>query len=167
MITGSTRRIAIALLATVVLVGCSENDPASDSNGESDGSALSKAKYIAQADAICEEAETAINSLEPPATSNDLNDYAEEVLDISDEAVSDLRALRPPPADAEVLSRIVDNIERSIELLPDYVRATQDQDAVRMRDLEAELQGIQDETTQLAHEYGFEECGGDEGAPHS
>jgi ABC-type Fe3+-hydroxamate transport system substrate-binding protein len=161
------RKIAMALLTTVALAACTEEEPNSESNRNSEGSALSKAEYIAQADAVCKEAETDINALDPPATSNDLDNYAAEVTDISDEAISDLRALRPPPADAEMLGQIVDNIERSIELLPDYVRATQAQDGPQMRDLEAQLQGIQDETTQLAHDYGFEECGGDEGAPHS
>jgi hypothetical protein len=60
---------------------------------------------------------------------------------------------------------LIGNIEKSVELLPDYARAAQSQDATRFREVEAQLQEIADQSVALARDYGFEQCGGDEGAP--
>jgi hypothetical protein len=156
---------AIALIAALVLAACSGNGSTSADDGDETSGPLTKEEYIARADQICEETEHRIQALEPPSTTNDLDNYAAAIAEISDEGIGELRALKPPPEDADVIRRLIDNIERSVELLPEYAQAAQSQDASRFRQVEARLQEIADESVLLAREYGFEQCGGDEGAP--
>jgi protein-tyrosine-phosphatase len=155
---------AVVVLA-LALGGCNGDEPGSAGNGDETSGPLTKEEFIARADEICEETEHRIQALEPPSTTNELDDYADEIEEISDEGIGELRALRPPPEDADVIRRLIANIEKSVELLPEYAEAAQSQDATRFRRVEAQLQEIADESVLLAREYGFEQCGGDEGAP--
>jgi protein-tyrosine-phosphatase len=157
--------LAIALVAAFALSACSEDGSATPEDEGGQSGPLTKEEYITRADEICEETEHRIQALEPPSTTNDLDDYADAIGEISDEGIGELRALRPPPEDAETIRRLIGNIERSVELLPEYARAAQSQDAARFRQVEAQLQEIADESVLLAREYGFQQCGGDEGAP--
>lgn len=155
----------VVLTAALGLAACNGEDSAPADNGDSSSGPLGKNEFIARADEICEETEHRIQALDPPSTTNDLDDYAQAIGEISDEGIGELRSLKPPPDDAEIIRRLIDNIEKSVELLPDYARAAQSQDATRFRQIEAQLQEIADQSVSLAREYGFEQCGGDEGAP--
>ena len=155
----------VALAALLAFTACNEDGSAPSENGDAPSGPLTKEEFITRADAICEETEHRIQALDPPSTTNDLDNYAQAIGEISDEGIGELRALKPPPEDAEVIRRLIGNIERSVELLPDYAQAAQSQDASRFRQVEAQLQEIADESVLLAREYGFQHCGGDEGAP--
>jgi protein-tyrosine-phosphatase len=160
------RRLAAAVImaAGLGLVACDDDNQAADdeSNG---GGPLTKEEFVQRADAICEEIEHRIQALEPPANTNDLDDYANAIAEVSDEGITELRSLKPPPGDATPIKDLIGNIERSIALFSDLARATQSQDGRLLRQTEAELQEIADESLLLAREYGFKQCGGDEGAP--
>jgi protein-tyrosine-phosphatase len=159
------RRIGAIFGLALALGGCNGDEPGSAGNGDETSGPLTKQEFIARADEICEQTEHRIQALEPPSTTNDLDDYADAIGEISDEGIGELRALKPPPGDAEVIRELIANIEKSVELLPEYAQAAQSQDATRFRQVEARLQEIADESVLLAREYGFKQCGGDEGAP--
>jgi protein-tyrosine-phosphatase len=159
------RHMGAIVVLVLALGGCNGDEPGSPGNGDETSGPLTKEEFIARADEICEETEHRIQALEPPSTTNELDDYADEIGEISDEGIGELRALKPPPEDADLIRRLIANIEKSVELLPEYAQAAQSQDASRFRQMEAQLQEIADESVLLAREYGFKQCGGDEGAP--
>jgi hypothetical protein len=126
---------------------------------------LTKAEFIERADAICEDTERRIQALEPPATTNDLDEYAASIGEIGDEGIRELRALQPPPGDLVRIRNFIGDIESSVELLPAYARAAQQRDGEQLGRIETRLQDIADQSRAFAQDYGFRRCGGDEGAP--
>jgi protein-tyrosine-phosphatase len=159
------RHIGAIVVLALALAGCDGDEPRPSGNGDETSGPLTKEEFIARADEICQETENRIQALEPPTTTNDLDDYAAAIGEISDDGIGELRALKPPPEDAQVIRQLIANIEKSVELLPEYAQAAQSQDATRFRQVEAQLQEIADQSVLLARDYGFEHCGGDEGAP--
>jgi hypothetical protein len=159
------RHIGAIVVLALALAGCDGDEPGPSGNGDETSGPLTKEEFIARADEICQETENRIQALEPPTTTNDLDDYAAAIGEISDDGIGELRALKPPPEDAQVIRQLIANIEKSVELLPEYAQAAQSQDATRFRQVEAQLQEIADQSVLLARDYGFEHCGGDEGAP--
>jgi hypothetical protein len=155
---------AIAVLALAV-AGCNGEEPASSGNGDETSEPLTKKEFIARADEICQDMEHRIQTLVPASNPNELDDYAQSIEEISETGIRELRSLKPPPEDARIARRLFANIERSVELLPEYARAVQSQDSALFRRVETEFQEITDESVLLAREYGFKQCGGDEGAP--
>jgi protein-tyrosine-phosphatase len=159
------RHIGAIVVLALALGGCNGDDPSPTDNGDETSGPLTKEEFIARADEICQQTEHRIQALEPPSTTNDLDDYADAIGEISDDGIGELRALKPPPGDAERIRQLIANIEKSVELLPEYAQAAQSQDATRFRLVEAQLQEIAAQSVLLARDYGFEHCGGDEGAP--
>ncbi|MGH2788935.1 MAG: hypothetical protein ACRDJV_13690 [Actinomycetota bacterium] len=160
------RRLAAAVImaAGLGLIACDDDNQAADDESNGVGP-FTKEEFVQRADEVCEETEHRIQALEPPANTNDLDDYANAIGEISDEGITELRSLKPPPGDGPLIKDLIGNIESSVDLLPDYARAVQSQDGRLLRQVEAKLQQIADQSVRLAREYGFEQCGGDEGAP--
>lgn len=81
------RRASLLLLALVFTAGC---------GGGGGGERLTRADYAVQADAICGKYNQQTKALANPSNLSDLADVADRTLPILDNALSDLKKLKPP-----------------------------------------------------------------------
>ncbi len=87
------RRAALAVVAIALLAaGCGDDR-------------LTKEEYIAQADAICKEGNEKMLALAVPTGLEEVAELAGQAIEIQEQAVADLRALKPPEADEAILTR--------------------------------------------------------------
>jgi hypothetical protein len=89
-----TTLFAVAALAVAGCGGGSNNSSSGSSNGSSQ--TLSKADFQKQANAICKGVNDKVNALDTPTGFEDVGPYADKVIAITDDAVSKLKALKPP-----------------------------------------------------------------------
>jgi hypothetical protein len=147
-----TRWAALAVLVASALAA---------SCGGGGGDPLTKEEYIAEADAICKDANEQIDALGEPQSAEDIAEFAEQAVAIGEEQLAKLRALRPPEADEATLNGAYELIEQQLDLARQLGPAAEEGDLARIQELVAEGQRINDEADQIAADYGLEECGSD------
>jgi DNA-binding NtrC family response regulator len=106
------RALVLALATTLALVGC---------GGEA--KRLSREEYAQKADAICAEGNRQTERLPSPGNLPELADVTDRTLVILDDALSDLRKLKPP-ADQQ---KIVDQWLAQLETLTDDLEEIRDE----------------------------------------
>lgn len=117
------RALVLALATTLALVGC---------GGEA--KRLSREEYAQQADAICAEGNRKTEQLPSPGNLSELADVTDETLVILDDALNDLRNLKPPRDQ----QKIVDQWLAQLETLTDDLQEIRDK--ARAND----LRGVQE-----------------------
>jgi hypothetical protein len=117
---GVRRALVLALATTLALVGC---------GGEA--KRLSREEYAQKADAICAEGNRKTERLPSPGNLPQLANVTDKTLDILDDALSDLRKLKPP-ADQQ---KIVDQWLAQLETLTDDLEEIRDE--ARDNDIQA------------------------------
>ena len=142
----TARIVAAAGLAATVIGACT-------------GDSVSKEDFVDAAEAACREADEAITAIGQPRVEEGVLDYVREAQAISEELVSDLRALDPPEGDEETIEEMIDGLERATNLLEPLAQATLDRDAQELAELQQEIEQITDEVSATAESYGFETCG--------
>ena len=102
------RRIAAALLFSVLLAGC--------------GSTYTKHDFISRADGICASAIRRIRSVPPPAASDlkALSGYLDRLLTIVESEASQLRALPRPPGSARDKATLGHYLTAEAQVAADY-----------------------------------------------
>lgn len=144
-----SRLPAVALAATV-LAAC----------GGDGGERLTESEWIAQADAICAEAQDEIDALPEPTNAAELAEQARQAVAIAERQLSRLRDLRPPETAEDDYEAMLDLTQREIELTNEIAEAASAGDPARTEGLIAEAQRVDEDADALAAEYGFQECGG-------
>jgi hypothetical protein len=160
---------AVALLAAVlaaglIAVGCGGDDDedttaaatttgATGATGAAGGVPPSKSEFIRQADQICkqgdQEIDQAAQQLGPGRPSDEqLEQFATETLVPGIQGqIDDIRALTPPPRDEQQITEFLDSAQDALDQL--------EQDpSLLLRESGDPFK----ETTQLARDYGFEDC---------
>lgn len=146
---GARARLVACLLAVIAVLGACRGGDAP--------SALSKAEFIRQADALCEARAERFGELEDPdgeggAKPLGLGDF---VIDWAQE----LQALEPPPADARVMERALAHLERSGELLNESEAADRDGESDAAESAQSEALFVEQPKAQkLIGDYGFHVC---------
>jgi hypothetical protein len=143
-------RLPTVALAATVLAAC----------GGGDGERLAESEWIAEADAICAEAQDEIDSLPEPTNAAELTEQARQAVAIAERQLARLRDLRPPETAEDDYEAMLDLTQREIELTNEIAEAASAGDQARTEDLIAEAQRVDEEADALAAEYGFQECGG-------
>jgi hypothetical protein len=138
-----------ALAAALALSACGSGDR------------LTKAEYIAAADAICAEAIRALNDLDEPKSLAELAEYAPTASEIVRKQLDRLRDLRPPEADEALIDKALDLSEEQNELAEEVGKAAADGDEERAGALVAQIQPLDEEANQIAQNYGLRVCGAD------
>jgi hypothetical protein len=142
------KRLAILLLTAVTLTAC----------GGGDGESLTREEYTRQADAICSGFNERIDSLDNPANLHELGEAADRVLPIYEEAIADLRELRPPARDEETADQWLDQLEVVKEDLEEVRDRAKDRDEVGLAAPAARAQQDNARAAQLATLLGMSVC---------
>ena len=141
-------RIVVATpLAVIILAACG-------------GDPLSKEEFIAQADAICAEAEEEIADMERPTNPDQIDSFVQQARELTENTLEQLRELDPPEADAEQLEQMLDAIQRAVDQLLALAEAAKTNDTQAIADASREVQEATETSREIASEYGFEKCGG-------
>jgi hypothetical protein len=151
-----------ALAAILVASGCGSSDSApvtgvSGASGANGSTALTKAGFVKQADAICAEANSAIDSLSVGATTGDESLQASQELEITRSELQSLQALSPPDADRSTLNDFLAALKDEVDALTrlnSAVAAGGDTSAA-----DSEVASARANAEQAATEYGMKDCG--------
>jgi hypothetical protein len=143
-------RAWIALLAaTFTIAGC----------GGGGGDRLSRAEFISQADAVCEEYEAKLDALGTPQNAEQLADFADKALPIAQDGREELGELRPPEELQETYDDWLEQGDRAIEIVEDLREAAEDGDTAEIQRIAQEAEAADAEANRLAAQIGFEQCG--------
>ncbi len=141
------RRAALAVVAIALLAaGCGDDR-------------LTKEEYIAQADAICKEGNEKMLALAVPTGLEEVAELAGQAIEIQEQAVADLRALKPPEADEAILNEAYDLLDRQIEIGKQIQAAAEAADQAKIQELFPQIDSVNRQATQIAKDYGLVECG--------
>jgi NTP pyrophosphatase (non-canonical NTP hydrolase) len=154
--------ICLAGAALWIATGCGGGDTSTES--------LTKADYIAQADAICkserakrDELESQVNDL-APITSQDTGEVADLLRQSSENLkgeIRQLRALHPPPADAGTLDSMLSTLGAEVAETDRWADAYDNQDEREIRLLQVRIADLTARASGIAQRYGFKACGQD------
>lgn len=143
----AARIVVAAPLAAMILASCG-------------GDPLTKEDFLAQADAICAEAEERIEDLERPTNPEQIDGFVQQARELTENTLERLRELEPPEADADQIERMLDAIQRAVDQLPALAEAAKTNDTQAIADASREVQEATETSREIASEYGFEKCGG-------
>jgi len=157
-----------AVAAILIASGCGDSSSApvtgaSGASGPSGSSALTKAEYIKQADAICAEASAAIDSLSGAAATGDESLQASQELEITRSEVQSLQTLTPPDEDRSTLNDFLAALKDEVDALTSLnsaVAAGGDTSAA-----DSELANARANAEQAATDYGMKDCGNAKSQP--
>ena len=153
-----------ALVAILAAAGCggSSSAPvtgasgASGASGESGASGLTKAAFIKQADQICAEANSAVDSLSA-GTSSDQSFQVSQELDITRSELQSLQALTPPQENRATLNDFLTAKKNEVDALNRANTAVQSGGDTSSAD--AELASAKQNAESAATQYGMKDCG--------
>jgi hypothetical protein len=153
------------LVAILLASGCGGSDSApvtgvsgaSGASGANGSTALTKAGFIKQADAICAEANSAIDSLSAGATTGDESLQASQELEITRSELQSLQALSAPDADRSTLNDFLAALKNEVDALTNLNGAVAAGGDTSTAD--ADLASAKSSAEAAATEYGMKECG--------
>jgi hypothetical protein len=145
------RVLALAALAVVAALaaGC----------GGGGGDRLTKEDYIAKADAICKSANEKLDALPAPESLEDVASLADDAIAIQEDALSQLRDLKPPEADEARLNEAYDLLGQQVEIGRQIAQAAKDGDEAKVQELLGQIDPVNEQADQIAQDYGLAECG--------
>ena len=148
---------ALGLLAvTVALAAVLDLGPF----GNEDTASLSKAEFTAKGDQVCERAHDQFAELQKaqPNSAEGAVALTQNLIEISQNELSQIRALDAPPEVQPALERYLRAREQGIALLEQGLEAAQDRNARAYADAQAEVAAGQVRRLKLAQAVGFSEC---------
>lgn len=144
-------RAATALLAAVLLAGCSGGSSEPEER-------LTTEEYVRQADRICAEYERRLARLAQPENLADLAAMAEEARPVAEEGLDELRALRPPEALEPQVEAWLERNEENVRAIDELREAAEEGDETRVRELASAARDNEEEADRLAAAIGLEDC---------
>jgi hypothetical protein len=122
---------------------------------------LAKGEYIAQADAICTEANASLEGDE----AEDLAQAAQRETRIMARQLRNLRQLPPPRRDRNLANSYLRALRAQVDGLRDRQLALERDDGAALVEVDARLAEAESEAQEAASEFGFEVCGNPEAGP--
>lgn len=148
-----TRRFVLAIgVFVLALAACS--------GGDGGDERLSKAEFVAEADAICRSYEARLEQLGQPTNQAELRTFADQALPIAKEGRADLGELRPPDELEETYDAWLEQGDEAIAIVERLRDAAGEADQAEIARIAVDAQRTDAEANRLAGELGFEECGG-------
>jgi hypothetical protein len=154
-----------AVVAVLAVSGCGSSSStvsssgasgASGASGVSGSTGLSKAAFTKQADQICAEANTAIDSLSA-GTSTDQSFQVSQELDITRSELQSLQALTPPQENQATLNDFLTAVKNQVDALGRANTAVQSGGDTSSAD--AELASAKQNAEAAATQFGMKDCG--------
>jgi hypothetical protein len=140
------------LVAVALLAGCG------GSGGDNDDAGLTKAEWIAKADALCKRSRAEVNAIPEPETEDDFDEYLVDVLATARRFDPEFAALAPPEGDEETVRKLVELNEEKTRLFEQLVAAVRAQDAPKVQRIVNEGTAKTNEFAAAARAYGSKEC---------
>ena len=142
------RFVALLVLATVAWAGC----------GGDGGEQLTREEYASQADAICKRYNDQVAALQRPANIEELADAADKSLPLLDDAIDELRDLRPPESQEQTVDEWLAQLELLREDLEDIRDRAEDNDQAGLQAVLPSAQQHNMRSNELATELGMSVC---------
>jgi hypothetical protein len=149
---------ALALLALIVaLAAVFGLGPFGDSDG---GTTLTKTQFTAEADQACQQAHDKYAELQksPPNSAQGAADLTQNLIDISENELGQIRALDAPQEVQRALDRYLAAREQGIAELKKGLEAAQARNARGYADAQAKIAAGQVHRLRLARAVGFSQC---------
>jgi hypothetical protein len=122
---------------------------------------LSREKYVAELNAMCEDFGTREKEIGEPRTAADLVEKGPRVLEAFEEAIVDkVGTLDAPDEIADQADRLVGLADQQRDVLEGLVDAARENDFARTRELAAKNEALNKEAGRIARELGAEACVG-------
>jgi hypothetical protein len=146
------------VVAAVLVAGCGGGGSTSPTT--TSGEPLTKQELIAQGDAICRQALEKFRQLQqnPPTTAEDAATLTQELIDITETELAQLRDLKPPASIQSSLDAYLKALETNIAVLKQGLKAAQQNDAPGYAKAQAKTVSQQVQRLSLARAVGFKEC---------
>ncbi len=138
-------------LAALALAGCG-------GGGDKSGGTLTKAEFVALANAICKDYDARIDALGEPASIEDLVGLAEKAKPIADDGVAKLRALKAPEDLQASYDKYLATGDVNIDLLMQLGEAAKSGDVAAIEKIGTEGEDNADKAHGIAAELGLTEC---------
>ena len=151
-------RRAAVVTVILVLAGIS----AGCGGGGGGGGRLTRQELASRADRICAEADRKSDALGNPTTPEELAKWADDVGEIGDDFLADMRALSPPEDLQDDFDAYVDGLEEQLDRVAEIGDAADERDSARIRELVQESVDAEEETDRLARRFGANECAEDD-----
>jgi hypothetical protein len=140
-------RRAAVVTVILVLAGIS----AGCGGGGGGGGRLTRQELASRANRICAEADRKSDALGNPTTPEELAKWADDVGEIGDDFLADMRALSPP-----------EDVQDDFDRVAEIGDAADERDSARIRELVQESVDAEEETDRLARRFGANECAEDD-----
>jgi hypothetical protein len=148
------RSVPILVLVLLAVFSACGGAAATTTTGDADAD-VSKAEYIARADAICGRAGKAVNGLHE---STPIGDVLEQSAKLFGQALLELEALRrPSPGDAQLREWFRLQHEE-IAVFPGFSEAVDDHDDAKFDALSQQAAKIESQARKVAKRFGFHAC---------
>jgi hypothetical protein len=162
---------AVAVIAVLATAGCGGGGTKTVTvfRTQPGAEAVTKAGYIARADAICKAEEAKRAELEQqvadlaPITSEETGEVAALLRQQADNQMAEIKgllALQHPSADAASLASLLSILSAEVTDLDDWADAYDRRNAKEIRSSQARVAEHNAEASALARRYGFKVCGG-------
>ena len=161
---GQARSLLLAgafAAASLLAAGCGGDDSApvttiQGATGKQGATALSKTAFIAQADAVCGEANAALSALDSGTAGNDPKLQATQELQITRTELQSLQSLNPPDGNRSALERFLSALQDQVAALGDKKAAVET--GGDASSAEAEASSALTSAQTAAQDYGFKDC---------
>lgn len=158
--TVSVRRVLVLAAAAATLAGCG-------GSGDNDEEGVSKAEWIAKADALCKQSFAASERVPQPQTTEQFDDYLAEMLALSRRFDPRFEALGAPEGDEDTVANLVRLNEEGTLLLRNLLEAVRARDVAKVERIVSQGTANAREFAAAARAYGAKECARAGDAPAS
>lgn len=141
-------------LAALALAGCG-------GGGDSAGGKLTKAEFVAQANAICKDYDARIDALGDPGSIEDLVGLAGKATPIAEDSVAKLRALKAPEDLQAGYDEYLASGDVNVALLTQLGEAAKSGDFAAIEKIGTEGEDNADKAHGIAAELGLTDCAKD------
>jgi hypothetical protein len=140
---------AIGIAVAGSAAGCGGDDP------------LSKAQYVSELSAMCEDFKAREQAIGEPETVTDLVERGPRIVDAFEKAILDrVRTLEAPDEIADRAAAVADVAVRQRDVLADLVAAAEQGDLAKVQQLASKNAALNEEANSITRELGAEGCAG-------
>ena len=165
--------LAALVLASLAIAACgsssSSSSKANTSTQPQPSGQVSKAKYVAEADAICRAGQVRLRPLNAKAKTQakvrntaGLANTLDQAVTIAEQTLAKLRAL-PPPTDNTLAQQYFNGVQAQIGLIRQFSAAVKQGNANAIAPLTQQINRGSVTVRTLARRYGFKVCAGTNG----